>query len=88
MPNDPELADDLAIVSRKPTANAKLQIASKDEIRRRGHRSPDVADALALTFAPNFDLLPDRRREHRRRQEAEASRDYGASGADLDWMAS
>ncbi len=29
----------------------KLYIESKDDIRRRGHRSPDLADAFALTFA-------------------------------------
>jgi hypothetical protein len=57
--NDTELLEDLAIVRRKVTgSSAKLMIEGKDEMRRRGVRSPDVADALALTFSQPFDLLP------------------------------
>jgi hypothetical protein len=61
LPNMPELLDDLTVIRRKPNANGRLRLETKDEMRRRGVRSPDVGDALALTFAVHFDLLPDRR---------------------------
>jgi len=35
----------------KFTSNGKIQIESKDEMRRRGLQSPDVADAFVMTFA-------------------------------------
>jgi phage terminase large subunit len=61
LPNMPDLLDDLVVIKRKPNANGKLRLETKDEMRRRGVRSPDLGDALALTFAVPFDLLPDRR---------------------------
>ncbi|AYJ85770.1 hypothetical protein D3Y57_07025 [Sphingomonas paeninsulae] len=62
LPNLPDLTDDLVSVKRKPSgSNNKLRLETKDEMRRRGLRSPDMADALALTFAVPFDLLPERR---------------------------
>jgi hypothetical protein len=61
LPNNPDLLDDLTVIKRKPNANGKLRLETKDEMRRRGVRSPDLGDALALTFAVPFDLLPDRR---------------------------
>ena len=62
IPNHTELMEDLVRVKRKPAGtNNKLLLESKDQMRRRGERSPDVADALALTFAVPFDLLPEKR---------------------------
>ena len=62
LPNEPELSEDLVTVKRKPSGtNSKLRLESKDEMRRRGVRSPDWADALMLTFAVPFDLLPEKR---------------------------
>lgn len=62
LPNVADLSDDLVTVKRKPSgATNKLALESKDQMRRRGVRSPDWADALALTFAVPFDLLPEKR---------------------------
>lgn len=50
LPNIPELVSELC----SPTYffhNGKFQIESKDQIKKRLGRSPDLADALALTFA-------------------------------------
>lgn len=60
LPNTPELMEDLVVLKRKPSANGKLRLETKDEMRRRGVRSPDVGDAFALTFAQHFDLLPEK----------------------------
>ena len=51
LPNDERLISELATVRYKFASNGKLQIESKDDIRRRGLPSPDVADAFVLTFA-------------------------------------
>ena len=33
------------------TSNGKMYVESKDDMRKRGFASPDVADAFVLTFA-------------------------------------
>lgn len=52
IPDDQELRDDLISpeYGYMPRDN-KLFLESKDDMKRRGIQSPDVADALALTFA-------------------------------------
>jgi hypothetical protein len=50
LPDDPELVAELTT----PTyffKGDKIQIEDKDQIKERLGRSPDIADALALTFA-------------------------------------
>ena len=49
LPNMPELVAELTT----PTytfAGGQLQLEDKDQVKRRLGRSPDLADALALTF--------------------------------------
>lgn len=38
--------------------NGKLKVESKDEMRKRFPRSPDVADAFCLTFGLGADIMP------------------------------
>lgn len=51
LPNNDELASELAAPQYKYTSSGKIKIESKDEMRKRGIKSPDKADALALTMA-------------------------------------
>jgi hypothetical protein len=51
LPNDDELVSELAAPLYKYTSTGKIKIESKDEMRKRGIKSPDKADALALTMA-------------------------------------
>lgn len=52
IPDDENLHADLAVMPAfKVTSNGKMQLVGKDKIRKDLHRSPDTADALALTFA-------------------------------------
>ncbi len=51
IPNDEELVAELATVRYFFTSNGKIQIESKDDIRKRGLKSPDKADSFVLTFA-------------------------------------
>ena len=48
---DDELVADLRSLSYTILSSGKIQVISKDELKRKGMRSPDRADALALTFA-------------------------------------
>lgn len=41
----------LAIPKVKIASSGKMQLESKEDMRKRGVKSPDIADALALTFA-------------------------------------
>jgi hypothetical protein len=66
LPNLPDLNDDLTTLKRKPNGvSSALRLESKDEMRRRGVKSPDIADALALTFAVEFELLSEKRSRDR-----------------------
>lgn len=50
IPDSDELLGDLTSLGYKFDSSARLQIESKDDLRKRGMKSPDTADALALTF--------------------------------------
>ncbi len=49
---DEDLAAQLVDMRYKRTSTGKIQIESKDDIRRRGRPSPDEADAVMLAFLP------------------------------------
>jgi hypothetical protein len=51
IPNNEDLIGELATVRYTFTSNGKIKIESKDDIRRRGLKSPNMADAFVLTFA-------------------------------------
>ena len=51
IPNDAALIADLTTFQAETSSNGRRQLESKDKLRKRGIRSPDGADALALTFA-------------------------------------
>ena len=54
IPDSDELHSDLCGIKYKVDSNSRLQMESKDDMKKRGIRSSDTADALCLTFA-----LPD-----------------------------
>ncbi|MDP2329755.1 MAG: hypothetical protein Q8M19_03540 [Reyranella sp.] len=51
LPDDPELGADLTGVEYGFNAKGEIQLEKKDDMKKRGLASPDIADALALTFA-------------------------------------
>jgi hypothetical protein len=51
LPQDERLKYELTVPRYSFTSAGKLKVESKAEMKKRGIRSPDVADALALTFA-------------------------------------
>lgn len=56
IPDNESLCAELTTVNKKYDSRGRLQLEEKDEIKKRLGRSPDMADALALTFAePVYD---------------------------------
>ncbi len=51
MPQDDTLISEITGIRYKYLSTGKLKVESKDEMKRRGQRSPDVADAFVLSFA-------------------------------------
>jgi hypothetical protein len=51
IPDNDSLHADLCCVKYKYDSNSRLQLEKKEDMKRRGIRSPDEGDALALTFA-------------------------------------
>ena len=48
---DNDLVGELTSVKYKILSNGKIQIETKDEMKKRGLQSPNIADAFVLTFA-------------------------------------
>ena len=57
IPRDDALRHELVAPRYNFTSSGKLVVESKDSMRKRGMRSPDLADALCLTFAGNAALV-------------------------------
>lgn len=57
LPKDDDLRQELVSPTYKFTSTGKLQVEPKDSLKKRGLRSPDIADSLCLTFASNAALV-------------------------------
>jgi hypothetical protein len=53
LPDDSTLVAELAAPRFNFTSTGKIKIEGKDEMKKRGITSPDIADAFCLTFASN-----------------------------------
>lgn len=51
IPDDSELIGELTTVNYEILSTGRLQVVSKEQMRRRGKPSPDLADSFLLTFA-------------------------------------
>lgn len=51
LPNSDELMSDLTQIRYSYDSNNALKMEKKEDMKKRGFRSPDMADALGLTFA-------------------------------------
>ena len=51
LPPHTDLKTDLCVPTYKFDSSNRMQLESKDDIKKRGGRSPDLGDALALTFS-------------------------------------
>jgi len=57
LPRDDEMRAELLGPTYAFTSNGRIKVESKADMKRRGMRSPDVADALCLTFAGGAALV-------------------------------
>ena len=51
IPDDPELEQELVSIQYGMNVRGQIQMEKKSDMKARGYASPDIADALALTFA-------------------------------------
>lgn len=51
IPNDPDLIRDLTVIEYTFDTKMRFLLDTKEDMRRQGEKSPDLADSLALTFA-------------------------------------
>jgi hypothetical protein len=51
IPNDEEMLTDLCSLQYKFNSNGQYVLEKKEDAKKRGVRSPDIGDAIALTFA-------------------------------------
>lgn len=59
MVDDIDLVSELTSLKYSLLSSGKLKAESKDDMKRRGLPSPDLADSFVLTFAGHPDLVPD-----------------------------
>jgi hypothetical protein len=57
IPKNDDLRQELVAPTYSFLSNGKLKVESKGEMKKRGMRSPDLADALCLTFAADTALV-------------------------------
>ena len=57
LPKDDELRQELIGPTYSFTSNGKIKVEGKSEMKRRGMRSPDLADALCLSFASQAAMI-------------------------------
>lgn len=53
LPDIPELMTELSLPLYEKNSVGKIKIESKQDMRSRGVKSPDIADALVMTFSPD-----------------------------------
>ena len=59
IPDNPILRADISSAQAKDSSNGRKALESKPDIKKRLGRSPDLGDALALTFADHVDYRDD-----------------------------
>lgn len=57
MPNDPDAQTDLCSLQYSFNSNGQLVLEKKEDAKKRGVRSPDIGDSLALTFSQHVAAL-------------------------------
>jgi hypothetical protein len=57
LPKDDDLRQELIGPTYSFTSNGKVKVEGKSEMKRRGMRSPDIADALCISFATSAGIV-------------------------------
>jgi len=59
LPDDPDLIAQLSGIQYKIRSDKKIQVESKDEMKKRGLKSPDRVDAIIMSFIGKVQVEPD-----------------------------
>ena len=78
LPEDPSLSQEIIGPETVPRLDGKIQLESKKDMKARGQRSPNRADALALTFA--FPVSKKRQPEQKNRYQDRSTLAQGWMG--------
>lgn len=82
IPENPELLAELTAPTYRFKSSGQMELERKDEMKKRGIASPDLADALAFTFAEHVIAKDDRLRDrHMNRSVGHAVTEYEPMGA-------
>lgn len=65
IPKDEALIAELTAPTYSITSSGKIIVEPKDELKKRGYSSPDLADCFLLTFAGGMDLVEEHEGERR-----------------------
>jgi hypothetical protein len=76
LPNDKGLLDDLTAPMYEYSLKGQLKLEPKDKMKKRGHASPDSADALAMTFSRTIGRKDSSLTQRRRRGRVASGLDY------------
>ena len=76
IPEDDTLIQEITGIRYKYLSTGKLKVESKDEMKRRGHRSPDVADAFVLTFSEQGAVASGYNKSYTTRRELNVNRKW------------
>lgn len=76
IPDDDTLIQEITAIRYKYLSTGKLKVESKDEMKRRGQRSPDVADAFVLSFAEQGAVASGYSRSYTSRREISVNRKW------------
>lgn len=55
LPPDPQLRSQLAAIQYKINSNGEIEVESKDDLKKRGYKSPDRAEAVMMAKAKGFE---------------------------------
>jgi hypothetical protein len=83
IPNDPELAEQLTQVQYGYSPDQKIQLEKKESMKLRGYASPDIGDALAMTFAVTIQAAAPEAKEYMDRTIGVGAGWHGQEGG---WM--
>jgi hypothetical protein len=80
LPDMKGITDDLCNLEYGYTLTNQIKLERKDELKKRGFASPDMADALALTFAATVARTDLNTSRHNRRLGVAKNVDYNVLG--------
>ena len=84
IPKNQDLIKELASIREEDTEDGRLKIESKVRLKRRGGKSPNIADALMITMMGNIQALRARKRDSEKAKHKKQKSSY--TDQDMSWL--